>query len=166
MLANATKSHTLVAEFALNPAIIEEFVIDGHNDIIGVEFLFAAFYAVRSPIAKIVLVVAAICLKLSSLLIGGVVFVGHTSWRRRIGYFSSASAVGIAGSIGVVGPDFVRAVVFTAKMQAAPEPWVSVTHHLCVAVVLGVILRVFIAGRIAVGSAPAFGGLGVYPYPW
>ena len=166
MLARATKNFTLVAAFALNPAIIEEFVVDGHNDIVGVAFLFAALFAVRSPIAKIVLVAAAICVKLPFLLVGAVVFVNYASRRRRIGYFAAASAIGIAGSVGFAGPDFVRAVVLSTKMHAVPEPWVSVTHLLCVAVVLGAILRVFFVGRIAVGAAPAFVGLGVLPFPW
>jgi hypothetical protein len=97
-------SHRAVALFAVNPAVYDLFVSEGHNDMVAVAFTFAAASALRaSPALAVVLVAAAGMIKLPFLLIGLVAFAPEPLLRMRLFFAASSCVIALCVSTAAAG---------------------------------------------------------------
>ncbi len=166
LIARASGRIDVAAAFALNPALIEEFVIDGHNDILGVVTLLLAICVVRTPVLRAACIVAAGCIKLPFLIVGIISVVpGATPLQRVLACVAIVlSALGI--SIAWAGPTYLGAIAYQSDMHSATNQLLNNTHVAC-NVVLGLsFLRVIWLGRVAAGTAAVAMSMGVLPFPW
>ena len=111
-----------IALFALNPALIEQYVANGHNDIAPFALTLAAFVAVRtSPWLAVTLGAAAGAMKLPFTVIASLAFVGASDARRRLAYAACAAggALLISGLFG--GRAYLDALRRTAQLYQPPS---------------------------------------------
>lgn len=103
----------LAALFALDPAIQQLYVANGHNDLFGVALVFFAFVvAKRYPAAAAVLVGAAGLIKLPFAVSALLVFAGRDRLPQRIGWAALACALVVAGSLLFAGVEYVHDLAF------------------------------------------------------
>ncbi|MFY9778932.1 MAG: hypothetical protein WAJ85_00295 [Candidatus Baltobacteraceae bacterium] len=110
-----------VALFALNPALIEQYVANGHNDIAPFALTLAALVAVRRlPWLAIVLAAAAGAMKLPFIAIAALAFVTVGDRRRRVGYaaLAAAGALLLSGVLG--GQAYLDALHRTSQLYRPP----------------------------------------------
>jgi hypothetical protein len=88
----------LVSLFALNPAVVEQFIASGHNDLVPLAFCLAALLAVRRTrvVAAVFLAAAAGATKLPFVLIAALAFTPIAGLRRRLIASATAGALAVA----------------------------------------------------------------------
>ncbi len=166
LIARASGSLGLAAAFALNPALLEEFVIDGHNDLLGIVTLLVATCVARGPLLRAACIVAAGCIKLPLLVVGIIAAVpGATPLRRVLACAAIAlSSLGI--SIAWAGPSYLGSIAHQSEMHQTTSVFAYVTHVACEALLGLGLLRVLRFGRVDAGTAPAAMSMGVLPFSW
>lgn len=158
-----------VAAFALNPAILAQYVVDGHNDLFGIACLLWARMCVRrswAP-AAIALCICAALVKLTLVLAIPLVFVAYARIRVRVICAGISLVAGAWASYALVGPNYVRAVTRTIEaFTATGDTSVAVLLRIAaVASVLAVAVAV-LAGRARIASAFGFTATGSAIFPW
>ena len=166
LIARGSGNIGVAAAFALNPALLEEFVIDGHNDLLGIVTLLIATCVARGPVLRAACIVAAGCIKLPFLIVGIIAAVPGTTPLRRVLACAGVvlSALGI--SIAWAGPTYLLAIAHQGEMHVTTNAFAYVTHLACEAVLGLGLLRVIRLGRVDAGIAPAALSMGVLPFPW
>ena len=164
-IARSKRERLAVVAFALNPAIFEQFVIDGHNDLIATAFLLGAV-ALRTPYLRVILIALAICVKLPFVLIGAFVFGDEENVWRRFCFTAAAILLGVETTAVLAGPSFVGAL--ESAMAHGPTLVKSVVfaHLANVIAAIAVIFGALVLRRYSPGGALPFAGLGVSPFPW
>ena len=164
-IARSKRERLGVVAFALNPAIFEQFVIDGHNDLIATAFLLGAV-ALRTPYLRVILIALAICVKLPFVLIGAFVFGDEENVWRRIFFTAAAILLGVGTTAVLAGPSFLGAL--ESAMAHGPTLVKSVVfaHLANVIAAIAVIFGALVLRRYSPGGAFPFAGLGVSPFPW
>jgi hypothetical protein len=156
------------ALFALNPALLEQYVADGHNDIFCLALTLAAFLAVRSGAvaAAIVLVAAAGTAKLPFALVGALAFASLARPSRRIG--SAALAIGLAlGATDLFsGGRYAAAATHVMRTYAFSDPSSAVARLVVAAVALGALLMAVALRRFNCGASWSFLAFGTELFPW
>jgi hypothetical protein len=151
----------------LNPFVMDQFVHEGHNDLLAITLIAAAFAVVRrAPAVAVLAVSAAGLVKLPFMLIGAVVF---GALRRPLALLCAAIAVGLAlaGSYVFGGMAYVHALAAVGSEQSNNLAlWVRLAH-----IVLAMAALSAIALRVLSGKRLFFAGwcmpaLSATTYPW
>jgi hypothetical protein len=101
----------VLALFAVNPAVYELFVVQAHNDLIGVSFILAAALArPRSRVAALALCAAAGAIKVPFMLIGVLVFASESTLARRVRLALLSAAVSLSVSLAWGGLPYIWAL--------------------------------------------------------
>jgi hypothetical protein len=141
--------------FAVNPAIYDIFVSEGHNDIFGALFVLAAASAYRrSPIAALILAVAAGAVKLPFILIGALAFTmeGRIARRIALGITSIFSACVV--SILAGGPWYVWALHRVSILAAQPTSLTEkILHAIAASFAFGFLLLAMTRKQFFLGAA-------------
>jgi hypothetical protein len=155
------------ALFALNPALLEQYVADGHNDVFCLALTLAAFLAVRrSTAAAIVLVAVAGAAKLPFALIGSLAFATLARGRQRIAaaviaivLAAGATELFSAGRYAASTALVLQTYVFSDRFAAAMRLAVA-------ALALGAVAAALAARRFNRGASWSFLAFGTELFPW
>jgi hypothetical protein len=157
----------VVALFALNPALLEQYVADGHNDLFGLVLTLLAFLAVRrSTAAAVVLVAAAGAAKLPYALIGSLAFATLSTPARRIAPAALAIALGAAASEIFSGGHYVLSAIQVAKLYAYRDAFTEAVRFAVAAVAVAAVAFALAARRLNRGASWSFMALGTELFPW
>jgi hypothetical protein len=147
------KTASLIWVIAVNPAVYQLFVAEGHNDILGVAFILGAvLLRKRFPRLAVVLAACAGMVKLPYILVAPLVFVAEPTLRRRITLGCASAAVTLAVSIIAGGPWYAWALHRVYQLYPQRISPLETLLHLAVAalavaaLVAAVVFRRFIAG--------------------
>jgi hypothetical protein len=128
MLARMRVPRPVIVLFAVNPAVYDLFVAEGHNDMLGVAFILAAALARRrSRLVAMALCVAAGCIKLPFILIAMLVFASEETLLARLGLGLASAALSLSVSFAWAGPWYLWALrrVYDAEGGAPSAPQVA-----------------------------------------
>jgi len=156
----------IVAAFALNPALYEQFVVDGHNDIIGIAFVLGAMFLIRTPYVATLLVAAAICVKLPFALVGAVVFSDIPNLRRRTLFAGAAMLLGVGVTFVLVGPRYASVMLSEATRRPFSNLATGAVHAACLAAAIAAVVAAVGWRKFGPGGVLPFAGIGVLPFPW
>lgn len=165
-LTVAKQERLAFAAFALNPAIFEQYIVDGHNDLIAIAFILCATLVVGSPHLRILLFALAICVKLPFALVGAVVFTDVRDARRRLVLTACGIALGLTTTVVLVGPAYAKALFGEITRRPQPDAWVALGHVVCLGVALAAIAGALFLRRFSPGAALPFAGIALLPFPW
>jgi hypothetical protein len=160
----------VIALFALNPALVEQFVANGHNDLIPLAFTLGALVAARrGALAVAVLFVAAAgASKLPFALIGCLVFTGIADLRRRI--VASAAAVALALAVTVAGSSgryFTTAATIAHVTFGHPADLATkLSYAAAAAAALAALAVAIVWRRFNPLAAWSLATLSIVIYPW
>jgi hypothetical protein len=144
-----------------NPFLIQEYVAEAHNDLLGVALL-ALTTVVWTPLA-VVLVAAASAIKISLGLVGLVVFARVRNRAAR-GAAALAAVALCAAIVALTGPQYLRAIRISAQAYAQPiAPLVTILHVAAVATICIAIAAALARGRFNPGATWASVSLAQYP---
>jgi hypothetical protein len=154
----------------LNPAIIKMYVVDGHNDLLGVLFVILALAAAAgAPLVAAVLIACAGLVKVSLIGLSVVVFRGPGSLWLRCGYVATSLAILVAGSFAFGGTAYVNDMFHQVGWinSAFSHDHLSflLIRILEVVAVLVLVAAFFRGTLVPAGSWPLFTISGV-AYPW
>jgi hypothetical protein len=157
-----------IAIVALNPALLANFVLDGHNDLIPIALVLWGIALGKKNLAlAITLGILAGNVKLPFLLIATLIATGaEAKWSR----YLNASAIalgGIALSVVAGGRDYLWALHATSQIYGAfSDPATNVVHVLlALAAALCIALAIHSRRYLSTG-AWAFAGLGATFFGW
>jgi len=154
-----------LAVFAINPAIYDIFVSEGHNDIFGTLFVLAATTAYRrSPAVAVALAATAGTFKLPFILIGALAFTIERNIARRINFGAISACLACAISLLAGGPWYLWALHRVTILAEHPTLLLErLLHVACEALAIGFLLLAITRKRFfpgAVWSIPSL-SLGV-----
>jgi len=156
----------VVAVFAINGAIVDQFIRDGHNDLFAIALVVLAFPLVaRFPMVAVLLVAGAIAVKISFVAVGATVFAAEASRRRRLSFFAAAVLLGCGGSAAFAGAAYPNAIAEVSRRVMED----GVTHGIHVLAIVAVGLACAVAlwlRRFNAGVSYAHIALGLLPIPW
>ncbi|HTV74717.1 MAG TPA: hypothetical protein VME66_13555 [Candidatus Acidoferrales bacterium] len=163
LLLRALKvSRATLALIAINPAVYDLFIAEGHNDIMGVAFLLSATWARRysAPLA-IVLASAAGLIKLPFALLAMLVFVPETTLRRRLLLGAAPAVLTVAISALAGGIPYSQALHRVYQAYTATATPIDSLLQLALALLaVGSVLFTVLYRRFLPGAVWAFPALG------
>jgi hypothetical protein len=155
------------ALFALNPALLEQYVADSHNDLFGLALTLLAFLAVRRSTAlAVVLVAAAGAAKLPYALIGSLAFVSLPTPARRIVPALLAIALGAGASEIFSGGHYLTSAAQVAKLYAYRDAFTETVRFAVAAVAVTAVAVALATRRLNRGASWSFMALGSELFPW
>lgn len=156
------------ALFALNPALIEQYVADGHNDILCLALTLAAFLAVRRGVvsAAIVLVALAGAAKLPFALIGALAFASLARPGRRVAWATIAIVLALGITELLSGGRYATAATHAMQAYAAGDRSASLAHLVLAAVALGALLTALALHHFNRGASWSFLAFSSELFPW
>ncbi|MBC5821708.1 MAG: hypothetical protein GIX01_06985 [Candidatus Eremiobacteraeota bacterium] len=155
-----------IAAFALNPALIAQYVMDAHNDGLGLLLVLAALAAARVPIVAALLVTAAGCIKLPFLALGAVAFRSRPRCSERIGLMGFAIVIAAGWYAACVGANFLSVMGGASRVYAAADGAALAAHVAAAAVALVALAGALLLRRFCGGASWSFSALAVTPVPW
>lgn len=155
----------VVAVFALNGAIVDQFIRDGHNDLFAIALVIAAMVLARFPAIAIVLVGGAIAIKISFVTVGTMVFVRYASLAKRLLCAGAAIVLGCGVTLATVGTLYLRDLADVARRVVEDAPTHDI-HMLAFALVLLACAVALALRKFAPGISYAYISLGLLPLPW
>jgi len=166
LLAALRRSPAIVALFGLNPALIEQYVANGHNDLFPLALVLAALALVpRRAWLGWALVVAAGAAKLPFAVAGLVAFVPLAGRGRRFAFAASAVLAAVGVTYAASGGMYFR----TSQHMAARITSDAITkgaHDVAIALALVAVL-VALAYRCFIPTASwSFLSLSTVLFPW
>lgn len=158
----------VIALVALNPALVEQFVADGHNDGIAIALALAAVaLGRRHPPFAIALAAAASLVKLPFVLIGALAFAAEPKLGRRIACVAGTLATAGIASIVIGGHPYARAIARTADAYGSHTSGALDAAHIAVAAVAAAATIVaVVTARFGWQAAWSFAGLARTLFPW
>jgi hypothetical protein len=155
---------TAAALFALNPALWQLYVVEAHNDIVGVALILIAFACRRNAVLSLGFVALAGMVKLPFLLMGVLVFASETSVRKRLALATSGVLAGTGLSLLFGGRAYVGAMRDIAMRSAHSISPYLYTFHLALALLaLLAVISAIVKRRFFWGASFSFVALGQYP---
>ncbi|MBD5657688.1 MAG: hypothetical protein IAI50_21305 [Candidatus Eremiobacteraeota bacterium] len=158
-----------LAVVALNPALVSNYVLDGHNDLVAVALVLWAMVLVeRSAIAAIAFGVLAGAVKLPFLAIAALAFTTIASRRVRVACIAALVVAGIAVYAAFGGRGFVLAVQTTSRLygEALADPLTNIIHGALVITAVGFIAAAVFNDRYVPTAAWSFGALAATFFGW
>ena len=151
--------------FALNPMLLEQYVVDAHNDVVGIALVLAAAVTRRAWLAT-ALVVAAADVKWTFLVVG-VVALARGELAVRCRSILTAVALTIASYATFAGRDYLIAVREASRLFSPPSIGVTALHVSAAAIAVGAVaLFAFDRTRALGGASWSFVAFGFAPLPW
>jgi hypothetical protein len=156
-----------VALFALNPALVFQYVVDAHNDIFPLAFaLLALAVARRAPWLALICVVCAGAMKLPFAVAGALAFAQLPERGRRIAFAAAALALSLAATeLGSGGRYFVS-VTYALGYQRLDDPFDRLGHALAIAAAAGTFALALWARRFIASGSWTFLAFGAIVLPW
>jgi hypothetical protein len=150
--------------FAANPGLINQYVVDAHNDLWGVGFVLLALFPQMRTILRVALLAAAGSIKLPLIFPAAVVFASTRSLPVRI--LAPFAAVALAIALAIVFHADASRTVATQAGYRSHQPGIVIAHYALAVACITLIAVALLWGRFA-----RFGGfstlaLGVNPNPW
>lgn len=167
LLMRLRQEPAIVALFALNPVVMNQFVVDAHNDIVGLTLLLGAMVlAAKRPWAAVVLVGLAGAAKLPFALAGAVAF--HVLPRLSLRVICALAGVGIAVAITMLGShgEYFAAAASAGSHQNWTDPGIRAGHAAAIVAALVAVGAAVIARRFAPGAAWTMVSFGAMVLPW
>ncbi len=157
-----------LALFAMNPAIVADAIVSGHNDLTAVAFvLVAAAMRERFPLGAIALATCAGAIKLPFLLIAPLAFVAETDHGKRVTYALATLALSLGISVIFGGGAYLAAIRQTATTYDAIGHATTDALRLAIAVVvIATVALALLRRRFSPTLAWAFCALGVTFSSW
>lgn len=157
----------VVVLVALDPALVEQFVADAHNDGIPIALtLAAAACARRWPGAAVACAVAATLVKLPFVAIAALAFAREPRVRRRLAYAAASVTAGVIASLAFGGSPYMRALASTAKAYGSGADVLDGIHVAVAASTVGAIALAITCRRFGWQAAWSFAGFGRALFPW
>lgn len=155
---------TAAALFALNPALWQLYVVEAHNDIVGVALILIAFACRRNAVLSLGFVALAGMVKLPFLLMGVLVFASETSVRKRLALATSGVLAGTGLSLLFGGRAYVGAMRDIAMRSAhSISPYLYSFHLALALLALLAVISAIVKRRFFWGASFSFVALGQYP---
>ncbi len=158
-----------VSLIALNPALIIDFVLDGHNDVTAIALaLWALALGTRLPAAGVILGALAGGVKLPFLAIGTLAAAGAKSPAARLTGAALVVAGGVALSAALGGRDYLQAIRTTARLYSAAlaDPLVNGAHAVLALAALAAVGCAIVARRSWPTASWAFAALAAAFFGW
>ncbi|MGP6157111.1 MAG: hypothetical protein ACLPYS_06310 [Vulcanimicrobiaceae bacterium] len=157
-----------LALFALNPALIEQYVANGHNDIAPLALTLAALVAVRfSPWLAVLFGALAGATKLPFVVIATLAFVPLSDVRRRWAFAALTLAGGLALSGLLGGHAYLGALRETARLYRPPLGFpIVVLYFGTVAAALAATALALGSRRFITTAAWSYAALASALFPW
>jgi hypothetical protein len=158
-----------VALVALNPGLIDSFVLDGHNDVIAVALVLWAIASQRRvPALGIVCAILAGGMKLPFIAIGALGFAAGRDLRGRLVGAAAIVAGGVAVSALLGGSEYLAAMGSTARVFrfAVADPATNAVHGLLALSALAAIIAAVVAKRYWPSASWSFVALTVACFGW
>jgi len=153
--------------FVMNPMVLFNFVVEAHNDVMGLACILMAAVTFQRPLIGALWQVAAGLIKLPYLCIGILAAQVQRSLWVRLGAFSLALLMTccISGLFG--GMDYVHALLYHVHKNSQQHHLQSETAHVVLLVISVVALMLAAFWRnYFVEAPPAFLALAATIYPW
>ncbi|HEY0798577.1 MAG TPA: hypothetical protein VGD50_05475 [Candidatus Baltobacteraceae bacterium] len=165
MLRMLGASRPAIVLFALNPAVYDLFVTEGHNDMLGVTLILAAMWArKRSLILAVALATAAGLIKLPLAFIAMTVFVAEPTLLRRLVLGFAPALLATLVSFLAGGSAFLWALHRVYAVYAtASTPFDSSLHVALAGLAILALLVALTTGRFIRGAVYAMPALGHFP---
>jgi hypothetical protein len=158
-------NRAIIALIAINPAVYDLFVAEGHNDIMGVAFLLGAMLARRrSRLLAVALATAAGLIKLPFALLAMLVFVPEATVLRRLLFGVAPAVVTVVLSALFGGGAYARALhrVYEAYASSS-SPLDSFMQVILVLLAIGCVLLAVTRRKFIAGAVWTFPALGHFP---
>lgn len=158
-----------VSLVALNPALIADFVLDGHNDVTAIALtLWAIALGARSPAAAVALGVLAGGIKLPFLAIAALATAGAKRLAVRVSGALLAIAGGIALSAVLGGRDYLLAIRATSRIYRAVvgDPLADGVHAALALAALAAVALAVASRRVWPTAGWTFVALGAAFFGW
>ncbi len=154
----------VLALLAVNPAVFDVWVVDGHNDLFGVALIVAAASARRRPALRIALVAAAGLVKLPLVVIGAIAFGDEERMRRRLAFACAAVVGTLAFSYTFGGTSYLaHLLAMSGRRHAQPE---ATLHVVCVIAAAFAFVAALAGRRRSIGAAWIWRAVAAFPAPW
>ncbi len=154
-----------IGVLAVNPGVLGEWVVDGHNDLFGAMLVALALGARTRPAAQIVLIAAAGLVKLPLAIAGLFVFGDYAGLTKRLA-FSAIALVLCAGASWAFG-DRGGYLRHLAALSAERPSHAEQTFHYAALVLVLVALALALVRRRRVGTfAWIWPAIGAFPAAW
>lgn len=154
--------------FALNPALVDQFVANGHNDLAPLTLTLAAFAAARRrPLVAVAFAAAAGAMKAPFAIVGMLAFAALRDVRHRIGYAVAALGGSLALAALFGGHPYLLALQRTAAyypLNAHLE--IRVLYAAAIGAALGATVLALARRLYNPTAAWAFASFGVALFPW
>ncbi len=149
-----SRSVALAALVVLNPALFELYVVDGHNDLLGVALVLAAMVSQSRLWISIPLAAAAGLIKLPFALVAMLAFSNGGQLARRLVPALAAAGVSVLVSAILVGPDYLAALRQIYLTYQTPAQTGANVAHALLALFCLVSVALVIARRTILAGAP------------
>jgi len=162
------QSSRVVALLAVNPAVYDLYISEGHNDLTGVALVLAAALARRtSPILAIGLVCAAGAIKLPFILIGALAFTAEQTPVRRIVFWLTSAGTAVTVCFLAGGPWYAWALkrayaIYAQVYKQQPLPIDIILHAVLASIAVGTLVLALAQQRFISGAAWSMPALAPY----
>jgi hypothetical protein len=162
-------SGATIAIVAINPMLVNQFIANGHNDMIGVALVLFALAAVAEmPFLAALLVACAGLVKITLLALGFVVFAGPGRLPQRAAYVALAIVLALGTSLAFGGSAYAHTLFhhgLSVNRATQLTSSIVMTRTLA-AFALGILALGFVRGDILRAGAWPFCALTGLIYPW
>ena len=158
--------------FVLDPAAVQLFVANGHNDLLGIVLVVLAFgCAERVPLAAVVLVALGGLVKLPFAASALLVFAGRDGLPRRLAWVALTGVLVVGASLLLAGPSYARDLVSRLhEVNAIGFQANQLTGHalktVLTALALLALLAAFVRGVLWRNAGWSLSALSSMIYPW
>jgi hypothetical protein len=156
-----------VALFALNPALVFQFVLDAHNDLFPLTLALAALATVaRRPWLAVLFGAAAGAAKLPFALVAALAFSRLNGGSQRVLYALAAGLLAIGATVLGSHGDYFWAVRHELYYQAIHEPVGRLAHDAAIAAACFAAAAAIVFRRFYVTASWSFLSFGAVVLPW
>lgn len=154
--------------FIINPILIDQYVLNGHNDILPLVLILWAFVLRKNTLAAILLVAIAGSMKLPYLAISVLAFAQEESTVKRIAKATVSCILGICITIAVTGgTQYLEALKYSSGIFKNNLPLaLNMFHYAIVALCLASLVAAIIWKAKWKGAPWLFVSLSFVMFPW
>jgi hypothetical protein len=154
-----------IAVLAVNPGVLGEWVVDGHNDLFGVMLLALALGARGRPALQVASIAAAGLVKLPLVFVGLALFADYAGLAKRL-WFSALAIVACVGASFAFGDRGGYLRHLAALSAERPPRAEQLFHYAALLVVLGALLLAVVWRRRVGTFAWIWPTIAAFPAPW
>ena len=167
LLRGLRRDAATVALFALNPALVFQFVLDAHNDLFPLTLALGALVTVaRRPWLALLFAAAAGAAKLPFALVAALAFSRLDVGLRRVLYALAAGLLALGATLLGSHGDYFWAVRHELYYQAIHEPVGRIAHVLAIGAACFAAAAAIVFRRFFVTASWSFLSFGAVVLPW